>query len=201
MFKFLATSSHLTKLYLAEEQREKDELALLCLCGCSPVAPARWATLCPPAAWGHRRQLQVAPGCKVPQQYRCYWCRAHLLLSAGFAACRDFHQDSNSLMELVLAAFACCSCPSVPSGKCCCSTSQWSSEHISDSTDSQGSDSFSSCSIFQQCHSISISISCLWSSTDQSLFPSGGTHTLLSTAASTSKDRKMRQDQPCPEVR
>lgn len=30
--------------------------------------------------------------------------------------------------------------------------------------------------------------------------PSGGTHTLLSTAASTSTDRKMRQDQTCLEV-
>lgn len=106
MFKFLATSSRLTKLYLAEEQREKDELALLCLRGCYTVAPARWATLCPPAILGHLRQLQVAP-----RLFKCYWCRAHhLLLSAGgyagLAACRDFHEDSNSLLELVLAAFA-----------------------------------------------------------------------------------------------
>lgn len=64
----------------------------------------------------------------------------------------------------------------------------------------RSSDSFSSCSVVQQCHRISISISCLWNSTDQTLLPLGVQHTSLSTAASTAMDRKMRQDQPGPEV-
>lgn len=54
---------------------------------------------------------------------------------------------------------------------------------MSDSTDSQGSESFSSHSIFQQRHSISISISCLWSSTDQPLLPFRG-HTHLTQQSS-----------------
>lgn len=149
-FKFLATSSSLTKLYLAQEQREKDELALLCLCGYSTMAPARWATLCPATTQGNLRQLRVSPGYYVPRFFKCYKCRVHPLLPYAGGLCWVCSTQNFPLGQQFpfRAGFSCalCTLPTTSAllslGKSCGSCSHRRSRIHQDSTDWQDSDSF-----------------------------------------------------------